>query len=161
MARRFITREDVTREARDGVLEVGPDDIITAAAEEIATRRKISIRRSDAPRAPGAPPSDAPVFAPPRSTAADGGQVIVAAVGRNRPYVLAEITTRLAELGGNIRDISQSIVQDYFQTLLIVDISEIAGDFKTFKERLEELSREGDYRLSVQHEDVFRAMHRI
>lgn len=168
MPRKFITRQDVTNNAKDGVLEIGPNDVITAAAEEIASRRSISIvRQSGSSSSPSSPPPlpRPAISAPSRldrsNDASQKDHVIVAAVGRNRSSVLAEITMRLAELNANILDISQTIVREYFSLLLIADISNINGDFKGFKTSLEQLSTDGDYQITVQHEAVFRAMHRI
>lgn len=164
MARPFVTAEDVKAKARDGVIEVAADARITPAAEDAAARYGVEIRRREGPgEAPAAPTAVSPLASPRQAPPpAEGGpHVIISAVGRNRSSVLAEITVRIAELNGNVLDITQSIVTGYFTTLLIVDISEITTDFKAFKERMESLSREGDYRLTVQHEDVFRAMHRI
>lgn len=167
MARRFITREDVKRDARDGVLMVAADDVVTAAAEEAARRRNIEIRVAkaapeDPKRMADLPPQlERPAIASPMFREASDNHAIIAAVGRNRTFILAEITTRLAELNASILDISQTIVRDYFSTLIIADISDLNTDFKAFKEALETLSKDGDYRLTVQHESVFRAMHRI
>ncbi|MDF1661419.1 MAG: ACT domain-containing protein [Planctomycetota bacterium] len=168
MPRKFITRQDVTNNAKDGVLEIGPNDVITAAAEEIAGRRNISIVRQDESGAsqPGSTPVQRPAIAAPSRLDRTGDSdlrdhVIVSAVGRNRSSVLAEITMRLAELNANILDIRQTIVREYFSLILIADIHEISGDFKGFKMALEQLSTEGDYQITVQHEAVFRAMQRI
>lgn len=87
--------------------------------------------------------------------------VVVTVVGKNRVGVLGEVTTAIAELNGNIMDISQKMIQDYFNLLMIVEISEIRGDFAEFKNRLERLGEEKGYRLTVQHERVFQYMHRI
>lgn len=89
------------------------------------------------------------------------GTVVVTAVGRNRPRVLAEIASRIADLGGDIQDISQRIVDGWFYTLFTVDMSRASLPFREAKRALEELGREGDYRVRVQNERVFRSMHRI
>jgi ACT domain-containing protein len=168
MPRKFITKEDVSNNSRDGVLEIGPDDVITSAAEEIAQRRGVSLVRASGSGSakPISLPIPRPAISAPsqlnRESSADKrNHVIVAAVGRNRTRVLAEITNRLAELNANILDISQTIVRDYFSLLLFAEIDSITSDFKTFKTNLEQLSCEGDYQITVQHEAVFRAMHRI
>ena len=87
--------------------------------------------------------------------------VVVTAVGRNRPHVLAELATGIADVGGDIQEISQRIVEGWFHTILTVDISRATGAFPQAKEALEALSREDDYTVRVQHERVFRYMHRI
>lgn len=87
--------------------------------------------------------------------------VVVTVVGKNRVGVLGEVTTAIAEMNGNIMDISQKMIQDYFNLLMIVGISEIQCDFAEFKDRLERLGEEKGYRLNVQHERMFQYMHRI
>jgi len=162
MSRRFITQEDVKAASADGVLELGADDQLTDAAEAAARRLGVSIHRaSPTDASPVRAPRPVPSIATPAMTTKAGPHAVVSVIGRNRSHVLAEITTRVAELDGNVMDISQTIVSGYFSTLLIVDLSDLRSDFKTFKDGLEQLTRDGDYRLSVQHEDVFRAMHRI
>jgi len=89
------------------------------------------------------------------------GVVVVTAVGRNRPHVLAELATGIADVGGDIQEISQRIVDDWFHTILTVDISRTKGAFPEAKAALERLSRDDDYTVRVQHERVFRYMHRI
>ncbi len=166
MIRQVVTSRDV-EDAPGGELQVGLEDVITPSAHEAASRRGVRIVRSDgSPAAPApavqAPPTP-PAVAPPVTApeAVRGTAVIVSVFGRNRPHVLAEIAGAIAHEGGNILDISQRIVRDYFSLLVIVDTAEVADDFRTFKSDLEALSREGDYFVSVAHEAVFRAMHRV
>jgi ACT domain-containing protein len=175
MSRRVVTKEDIAS-AKQGVLEVGADDLVTAAALEAATRAAVQIVRR--PEAQSAKPASAAPASPTSASAqapwdsfnagsaaisaTDGRPAaIVTAVGKNRPFVLAEITTKIGELNGDIFDISQRIVSGYFSTILIVDIGRISTDFAGFKGAVEGLSKSDDYKIVVQHERVFRAMHRI
>ena len=169
MTRRVVTKEDVLA-AKGGLLEVGPEDVVTAAALEASTREGVRIvRAGDAPEKPAPAPAPAASATPWDGFAAGNAAVsadsapaaFVTAVGKNRPYVLAEITTKIGELNGDIYDISQRIISGYFSTIFVVDISRVSTDFAGFKRTLEALSREGDYKIVVQHERVFRAMHRI
>ncbi len=170
MSRRVVTKEDVLA-AKGGLLEVGPDDLVTAAALEASTREGVKIVRAgesaEKPAAATPPPASAsPWDGFAAGNAADSAAdstpaAFVTAVGKNRPYVLAEITTKIGELNGDIYDISQRIISGYFSTIFVVDISRVSTDFAGFKRTLEALSREGDYKIVVQHERVFRAMHRI
>jgi ACT domain-containing protein len=171
MSRRVVTKEDVSL-AKGGVLEVGPDDLVTAAALEAATRAAVQIVRSGASPAASAAPASSPrpasvpwdSFASGSASGSSdpsGPAAIVTAVGKNRPFVLAEITAKIGELNGDIFDISQRIVSGYFSTILVVDIGRISTDFAGFKQALEGLSKADDYKIVVQHERVFRAMHRI
>ncbi|MBI4569586.1 MAG: ACT domain-containing protein [Planctomycetes bacterium] len=88
--------------------------------------------------------------------------VIVSAFGRNRPGVLAAVTGKVSELGGNIQDINQKIVQSYFHLIMIIDLSGSAAGFHRFKAGLESLATaDAGMFITVQHERVFRAMHRV
>ena len=87
--------------------------------------------------------------------------VIVTVVGKDRVGIMAEVTTATANLGGNIVDISQKVIAGYFNLIMIVDISEARIGLIDFKKKLEKLGEKKGYKVSVQHEKVFRYMHRI
>jgi ACT domain-containing protein len=163
VGRRVLTKADVEAAREAGLLELGPRDVLTAAARELAERVGVEIRLPS-----GAAPT-APYVPPPRpAQGAHGGdaqatppeRAVVTAVGRNRPFVLSELTTRISELSGNIEDITQRIVGDYFSTIMMVDLSAVK-QFGDFKAQVEGLSREGDYKVLVQHERLFTAMYRV
>jgi len=158
VARRVITRADVEAARASGSLAVGPRDLVTAAAREAAARAGVALRTED-----GAPDPSTPTLPPTASlarAAATPERALVTAVGRNRPRVLAEITARVADVGGDVQDISQRIVDGYFSTVLLVELNRVE-QFGAFKAEMEALSREGDYKVVVQHERIFQAMHRI
>ncbi len=91
----------------------------------------------------------------------DGGAVIVTVVGRNRPGVLAEVTTAIANLNGNIMDISQKMLEEFFNLIMIVDLAGTRTTFEDFQKALEALGAGRGYSIHVQHEKVFRYMHRV
>lgn len=88
-------------------------------------------------------------------------RVIVTVVGPNRVGVLSEVTSAIAELGGNIMDISQKMMQDYFNLIMFVDLAADKGDFAEFKRQMELMGENRGYKVGVQNENVFRSMHRI
>jgi ACT domain-containing protein len=87
--------------------------------------------------------------------------LILTVVGRNRSGVLSEVTTAVAEMSGNVQDIHQKMVGDFFNLIMLVDGESLSCDFKSFKERMEKLGDKKGYELHVQHEKVFNYMHRI
>lgn len=89
------------------------------------------------------------------------GVVIVTVVGKNRPRVLAEVTGAIGDLNGNIMDISQKMIQDYFNLIMIVDLATATVPFDVFQKKLESLGANKGYSTHVQHEKVFRYMHRV
>ncbi len=89
-----------------------------------------------------------------------GQGIVVTAAGRNRPGVLAEVTSAIGEQGGNILDVSQKMVEGYFHMVLMVEMP--AGtNFGAVKQTLECLGGPEDYVVRVMHERVFRFMHRV
>lgn len=88
-------------------------------------------------------------------------RVVVTVVGKDKVGIIAGISNVLAEYSANILDISQTIMQEFFTMIMIVDITECQVDFNTLKEKLEEKGQEIGVKVSAQHEDVFQFMHRI
>jgi len=89
------------------------------------------------------------------------GRIIVATFGRNRPGVAAALTGVLAENNCDIADITQKILQEFFSMIMIVDITASPIDFATLREKFNEIESRLGVTIVAQHEDVFRAMHRI
>lgn len=88
-------------------------------------------------------------------------KVVITVVGKDRLGILAKTCTYLADNGVNILDISQTIVQDYFNMMMIVDMS---GSPKSFGEIGSEMARLGvdmGLRIRCQKEEIFEKMHRI
>ena len=91
----------------------------------------------------------------------DKTRTIIAAFGKNRPGVVASITSILAELSCNIEDISQTIMQEFFSMIMVVDIGACKLDFSALAERLKATEAQLGMKVYVMHEDIFRYMHRI
>ena len=91
----------------------------------------------------------------------DSGRVIVTSYGINRPGVVSKISTILAEANCDIQDITQKILQEFFTMIMIVDISNSPLSFKELHNKLAKVAEELNIKIMIQHEDVFRSMHRI
>ena len=63
-------------------------------------------------------------------------------------------------MGVNVEDISQTILQDYFAMMMLVDVSS-SGSISAVAERLDALGKSVGVNIRIQHEDIFNAMHRI
>jgi len=166
--RRFITAEDVRR-VGSGELIVDAGTVVTPQALETAQALGVQIRAAEGaytepapdrgPDADGAAHS-LPHMPEPIEGSTDGLGVVVTAVGRNRPGVLAEMTGTLGELGAGIENISQRMVGEYFHLALVVVLGE-GTSFEQLKQCMQCLGGEDDYVVRVMHERVFRFMHRI
>ena len=88
-------------------------------------------------------------------------RTIITVVGRDCVGIIARVCTYLAENRVNILDISQTIVQGYFNMMMIVDTNECPKNFTDFSTELEALGREIGVAIKAQREDIFDMMHRI
>ena len=86
---------------------------------------------------------------------------IITVVGKDKVGIIAKVCTLLSEENINILDISQTIVQGYFNMMMIVDISQVKNDFVAVVELLENLGQEIGVDIKLQHEQIFDSMHRI
>ena len=88
-------------------------------------------------------------------------KAIITVVGMDTVGIIARVCTYLAESTINILDISQTIIQEYFNMMMIVDYSSTEKDFGTVVDDLEALGDEIGVRIRCQKEEIFTKMHRI
>ena len=86
---------------------------------------------------------------------------IITVVGKDTVGIIAKVCTYLAENNINILDISQTIVQDYFNMMMIVDANKAAKKISNIADELEKLGEEIGVQIKIQQEDIFNSMHRI
>ena len=86
---------------------------------------------------------------------------IITVLGKDKVGIIARVCTYLADSGVNILDISQTIVQGYFNMMMIVDISAASKEFERLVEELHGLGEAIGVEIKLQHEDIFNTMHRI
>jgi len=88
-------------------------------------------------------------------------QLIITTLGADKTGIVAGVSQVLAENNVNIEDISQTILQGYFAMIMIVDITNSKLSLKELKEQLDRKANEIGVKVLVQHENLFRRMHRI
>jgi ACT domain-containing protein len=86
---------------------------------------------------------------------------IITVLGKDKVGIIAKVCTYLAEHQVNILDISQTIVQDYFNMMMIVDIAGATRPFESIVEDLHQVGQDIGVEIKLQHEDIFNIMHRI
>lgn len=91
----------------------------------------------------------------------DEQRVIVTVVGKDRVGIIAGVAGILAEYNVNILDISQTILQDFFTMIMIVNITRSTVSLQELQQLLKEKGKEIGVQIHAQHEDVFKYMHRI
>ncbi|MBA2846506.1 ACT domain-containing protein [Methanococcus maripaludis] len=87
--------------------------------------------------------------------------VVITVVGVDKPGIVAEVTKVLAQNSANIVDIRQTIMEDLFTMIMLVDISKLSSDLSELNVALEKLGSEIGVKINVQHENIFKYMHRI
>lgn len=88
-------------------------------------------------------------------------KAIITVVGKDTVGIIAKVCTYLAENQINILDISQTIVQGYFNMMMIVDVSNMVKSFGSVADELEKTGEEIGVKVKIQREDIFTKMHRI
>lgn len=88
-------------------------------------------------------------------------KVIITVVGKDTVGIIARVCTYLAEKGVNILDITQTIVQGYFNMMMIVDMDQATAPFEQVSGDLEALGQEIGVSIKCQREEIFTKMHRI
>ena len=88
-------------------------------------------------------------------------KAVITVTGKDVVGIIAKVSAACAENQANIIDISQSVLDEYFAMIMVVEISSIAVEFTRFVEKMEALGRENGLVIHTMHEDVFNAMHHI
>ncbi len=88
-------------------------------------------------------------------------KAIVTVIGKDRVGIIASVCALLADHKVNVLDISQTVMQDYFTMIMMVDAAEAGVPFAELAALLEARGREMGLSIRIQREDIFQAMHRI
>ena len=86
---------------------------------------------------------------------------IVTVLGKDTVGIVAKVCTYLAENEINILDISQTIIQGYFNMMVITDVSDLKKDFTVLCDEMEKLGEEIGVSIRCQREEIFEKMHRL
>ena len=86
---------------------------------------------------------------------------IITVVGKDQVGIIAKVCTYLAENDVNILDISQTIVQGYFNMMMIVNHDASSKAFNDLSDELAALVKEIGVDIKIQHEEIFNMMHRL
>ena len=88
-------------------------------------------------------------------------RTIITVGGKDTVGIIANVCTYLAENSINILDISQTIVQEYFNMMMIVDMGKMTKSFEEVADELANVGKELGVQVKCQREEIFNMMHRI
>jgi len=88
-------------------------------------------------------------------------RAVITVIGKDMVGILSNVSAICAQHNVNITEVTQSILQDMFAMIMMVDISDCKTGFSEFADKFDELSKELGLSIHVMHEDIFNSMHRI
>jgi ACT domain-containing protein len=88
-------------------------------------------------------------------------KAVITVIGKDKTGIIYGVTSVLAENDVNIMDINQTIMQDYFTMIMLVDLTGMEGDFEELKKKLQKKGEELCVNIRIQHEDIFKCMHEV
>ena len=88
-------------------------------------------------------------------------RTIITVVGKDNVGIIAKVCTYMADRQINILDISQTIIQGFFNMMMIVDTSKMTVDYSTMTDEIVRLGEQTGVQIKCQREEIFDKMHRI
>ena len=88
-------------------------------------------------------------------------RAIITVIGKDTIGILAKVSAVCCENNANILDVNQSILQEMFVMVMMVDISNENCNFMNFKDELSKLGDDIGMKINIMHESIFNSMHRI
>ena len=87
-------------------------------------------------------------------------RAVVSVIGKDQVGIIAKVTNVLADNKINVLDISQTILQDFFTMMMIVDVADLQ-DLESLQKQLFEIGNTMNLNINIQLEEIFQAMHRV
>ena len=88
-------------------------------------------------------------------------KAVISVLGTDKKGIIAQVSRILYENDANILDITQTILQDMFVMVMMVDISKMVIPFSDFSDTVTGYGKEAGLVIHVMHEDIFNSMHKI
>jgi ACT domain-containing protein len=89
-------------------------------------------------------------------------RAVVTVIGKDAVGILAKVSTECANYNANVIEVTQSVIEDIFAMIMLVDISKLNTAFADMAEQLSAKGeKEWGLKVLVMHEDIFNCMHHI
>lgn len=86
-------------------------------------------------------------------------RAVITVIGKDKVGIIAKVSKLLSENGINILDISQTIMQDVFTMIMLVDMQDKA--VSDISDGIKEIEKDMGLSIHIQNEDIFNLMHRV
>lgn len=87
-------------------------------------------------------------------------RAILTVIGKDKVGIIAKVSQTLADLNLNIVDVTQTILNDYFTMMMVLESQEKV-DFKTIREQLDQTAEQLGVDIRIQNAEIFDAMHNL
>ena len=88
-------------------------------------------------------------------------RAVITVIGKDTVGILHKVSGICADHNANVMEVTQSVLQDMFAMIMLVDISKISKDFSEMVDRMTSLGEELGLSIHTMHEDIFNSMHSI
>ncbi len=88
-------------------------------------------------------------------------RAVITVIGKDNVGILHKVSGICAEHNANVLEVTQSVLQDMFAMIMLVDISAMPDDFSKLVDRMDSLGKEQNLSIHTMHEDIFNSMHSI
>lgn len=88
-------------------------------------------------------------------------KAIITVIGKDTVGILAKVSDACAQAGVNIVEVTQSVLQDMFAMIMLVEIDKATIGFEQLRKNLDKVGEETATKIHVMHEDIFNSMHKI
>ena len=88
-------------------------------------------------------------------------KAVITVIGKDMVGILAKVSGACEKANANVIEVTQSVMQDMFAMIMMVDISKLSVDFEEFSSSIEAIGEKLSLKASVMHEDIFNSMHKI
>lgn len=92
---------------------------------------------------------------------ASENKAVISVIGKDRVGIIAGVANLLADNNININDISQTILDDIFTMIMMVDLQDVVIENSDIVEKLNKLGDDLGVKITIQHTELFDKMHRI
>lgn len=88
-------------------------------------------------------------------------RAIITVIGKDQVGIVAKVSSICAKYNANILDINQTLLQEIFTMVMLIDIEKMSGELGELKDELEKMGQNIELEIHIMHEDIFNSMHRI
>lgn len=88
-------------------------------------------------------------------------KAVVSVLGKDMVGILADVSNECAKANTNVLEVTQTLLQDMFAMVMLVDITKINVALSEFSEHMESVGKKKNLVIHVMHEDIFNSMHKI